>query len=337
MSHLWEETLGVRPIGLRDNFFDLGGHSLLAVRLFARLEKEFGRKVPLSVLYEAPTVEQLAALMRQKGWSPSWRSLVPIQPQGSKPPFFGLPGIGGNVLNYAGLARVLGSDQPFYGLQARGLDGKEAPFTSIEDMATHHIQELRTVQPHGPYYLIGSCIGGVIAFEMAHQLLALLETWPPEATIHRSLLPRGMLGVPYVRFVWQRLAMYGRWLVKLTPKDKCAFILKKVRLLRSMIATGEPLGDARTEFNQGVVERANRLALKQYALRPYSGRILHILAGGRRVSPEQDTRMVWRNFATEGTEVYTLPTSSSGRMLTEPYVRVLADHLSAYPRRHGGR
>ena len=122
---LWEKVLNVRPVGLRDNFFDLGGNSLVAVRLFSEMRKLFGRSFPLSVLFQAPTVEKLADMIRKGGWSPQWTSLVPIQPGGSKPPFFCVHGGGGNVLIYRELARHLGEDYPFYGLQARGLDGSK--------------------------------------------------------------------------------------------------------------------------------------------------------------------------------------------------------------------
>src|SRR5690606_29207624 len=115
-------------------------------------------------------------------------SLVAIQPDGVHPPLFLVPGIGGNVAGYADLARLLGRDQPLYGLQSRGLDGLETPFDRIEPMAAHYVSEIRKVQPTGPYYLGGACFGGAVAYEMAQQLraageeiafLMLLETWPP--------------------------------------------------------------------------------------------------------------------------------------------------------------
>jgi amino acid adenylation domain-containing protein/FkbM family methyltransferase len=118
LTKIWESLLGVNPIGIRDNFFDLGGHSLLAVKLFTQIEKLFGKNLPLATLFEAPTVEQLAVLLKQKGWTASWSSLVTLQPNGTKRPFFCIHALGGNVLEYQPLARFLGSDQPFYALQS---------------------------------------------------------------------------------------------------------------------------------------------------------------------------------------------------------------------------
>jgi acyl carrier protein len=172
LAEMWEKVLGVQPVGVTDNFFDLGGHSLLAVRLFAQIEKVFGKNLPLATLFQAPTVEQLTPIVREQDSSASWSSLVAVQPEGSKPPFFGVHGALANVLMFRGLAHHLGPDQPVYGLQAQGLDGKHEPHTRVEEMAAHYIAEIRTVQSEGPYYLGGVSFGGLVAFEMAQQLHA---------------------------------------------------------------------------------------------------------------------------------------------------------------------
>ncbi len=170
LSQIWSEVLGVHPVGVRDNFFTLGGHSLLAVRLMARLEQQLGINLPLATLFSSPTIEQLAIHIRSSRDSGKWSPLIPIQSLGHKQPFFCVPGIGGNVLYFYELARHLGADQPFYGLQARGLDGELEPFTRVEDMAACYIEAIQTVQSQGPYLLGGHSFGGVVAFEMAQQL-----------------------------------------------------------------------------------------------------------------------------------------------------------------------
>jgi len=342
LARLWEETLGVKRVGRRDNFFDLGGHSLLAARLFARMEKEFGRKLPLSVLFTAPTVEQLAVLIRQEGWAPSWRTLVPIQPQGSRPPIFAVPGVGGNVVGYAPLADLLGSDQPLYGLQARGLDGEEAPLTTFEEMAAHHLAEIRAVQPKGPYHLVGLCIGGVIAYEMAQQLvrageevgmLAMLETWPPPPVRRIRASARLDRALAFFWLLLDRLKQYSITLARLPMNERWEFLVSRVSVLRSMLVHRNPFGEAQNEVSQTLVERANVRALDHYTVRPYPGRILYVLAEGRRVPFGLDTRGVWRRSAVGGYEHFTLPTEDSGHMLNEPHVRVLAARLAEYLQR----
>src|SRR6185295_19030205 len=141
---------------------------------------------PLATLFQAPTVARLAAVI-EKDWTPAWSSLVEIQPGGSRPAFFCVHALGGNVVEYYELARHLGEEQPFYGLQSQGFDGKRSPHTRVEDMAAHYIKELRELQPEGPYFIGGRSLGGMVAFEMAQQLraqgqtiglLALLDTYP---------------------------------------------------------------------------------------------------------------------------------------------------------------
>ncbi len=169
LAGIWASVLGIERVGVHDNFFELGGHSLLAVNLMARIEQQFGKKLPLSTLVEGPTIEQLAIVLDQST-DKMWSSLVAIQKNGSKPPFFCVPGIGGNVTDFYELAQQLGNEQPFYGLQAVGLDGKSKPYTNIEDMATHYLKEMQTVQSQGPYLLGGYSFGGLVAFEMSQQL-----------------------------------------------------------------------------------------------------------------------------------------------------------------------
>ncbi len=172
IAQVWCEILGLESVGIHDNFFDLGGHSLLAAQLAAKIEKKLGRELALAAIFRAPTVAELAEMFRprrrSKGPSPS---LVAIQPRGTRPPFFCVHAIGG-IVYYRGLALVLGLDQPFYGLQAQGLDGKRRPYESVEEMAAHYVLEIRELQPEGPYHLGGYSFGGKVAFEMARQLRA---------------------------------------------------------------------------------------------------------------------------------------------------------------------
>lgn len=170
LTHIWEDVLKVKPIGVQDNFFDLGGHSFLAVSLLSRIEREFGLRLPLAVLFQGATVESLGMILRQQAGTAFASSLVKIQPHGSRPPLFCAHPAGGNVICYMELARHLSPDQPVYGLQARGLNGEAEPLTRIEEMAAHYLEEIRAVQPTGPYRLLGWSFGGNLAFEMAHQL-----------------------------------------------------------------------------------------------------------------------------------------------------------------------
>ena len=147
LTALWQQVLGMQEIGIHDNFFDLGGHSLKAAQLFYQLELVFGKQLPLATLFQAPTIAELASVLTKASWVPPWQSLVAIQPSGTGVPLFMVPGVGGNVLVFAKLARMLGTEQPLYGLQARGLDGKETPFISVSEMAAHYVRCLLYTSP----------------------------------------------------------------------------------------------------------------------------------------------------------------------------------------------
>jgi phthiocerol/phenolphthiocerol synthesis type-I polyketide synthase E len=176
LLRIWQEQLGVEGVTPDQNFFDLGGDSSLAVRMFVEIEKAFGVKLPLATLYDAPTVTELALVIGGEAASTGWSPLVAIQTQGSRPPLFCMHGAGGTVLMYRELSRRLGGDQPFYGLQAQGLDGSCAPLTTIEEMAAVYVKEIRKLQPAGPYFISGYCMGGTVAYEVAQQLQRTGET-----------------------------------------------------------------------------------------------------------------------------------------------------------------
>ena len=164
LTKIWESLLQVERVSVKDNFFDLGGHSLLAVKLLAHINQSLGRNLPVVSVFQAPTVEQMAQLVRQQGWKSPGESLVVVQPSGSKPPFFCVHGYAG----YTGLAAHLGHDQPVYGL-VQGLEGNRF-YTRVEDLAAHYLKDVKAICPKGPYLLGGHSFGGLVAFEMAQQL-----------------------------------------------------------------------------------------------------------------------------------------------------------------------
>ncbi len=194
LSEIWEQALGVPRVGRTDSFFDLGGHSLLAVKISNDVEKSFGVRLPLATLFEHPTLETFAERLGKLcdgdgSVAPPWTTLVPIQPKGSLPPLFCVAGVGGNPMNLFHLAVALGNDQPFWGLQLRGVDGQQLPHRSVEAMAEEMLGDIRTLQPHGPYYLAGYSFGGLAALEMAQRLrdvgesvglVVLFDTMNPE-------------------------------------------------------------------------------------------------------------------------------------------------------------
>ncbi|HYK42874.1 MAG TPA: amino acid adenylation domain-containing protein, partial [Thermoanaerobaculia bacterium] len=170
LVRIWESVFRIERVGIHDDFFELGGHSLTAGRLFAQIRNQFGRDLPPTTLLRAPTIAELAAFVRSERSPLRWKSLVPIQARGTRPPLFCMHAGAGTILYYQELARLLGPDQPIYGLQAQGLYGDAPPHADIEEMAAHYAREIRTVQPEGPYHLAGFCFGGLLAFAVAQRL-----------------------------------------------------------------------------------------------------------------------------------------------------------------------
>jgi non-ribosomal peptide synthetase component F/thioesterase domain-containing protein len=178
LVQVWEDVLGIRPIGIRTSFFKLGGYSLMIVRLFARINKVLGSSLPITTIFNAPTIEQLADIVRGRSY---YSTLVPVQTKGSHPPFFMIH----SYLLYQGIPNELGEDFPFYGL--RELDTDAADMT-VEQRAATCIASMRSVQPTGPYYIGGWCAAGPLAVETARQLIAagervhylvLFDSWRP--------------------------------------------------------------------------------------------------------------------------------------------------------------
>ncbi len=310
LVRIWEEVLGRKPIGIRDNFFELGGHSLLAARLMHRIGQALDKTVPLAMLFEAPTIERLSATLRKDGWSDHWSSLVPIQPAGSHAPFFCIHGVGGNVLGFYELGRRLAPDHPFYGLQSQGLDGKHPAHATIEEMAAHYLDQIRTVQPRGPYSFGGFSFGGLVAYEMAQQLLArgeevgllvLFDTYPGDLKSVTSSL-----------FSLLLTPSWRHWTHDL-PKAVRKRIRRTVRGWR----LPQLLIDIRN---------SNRAAADRYVLRPYAGKATLVRAIEQSLrSGSDDPHAAWKSLV-GSLEIHDVP-GNHYEILVEPQVERLAECL----------
>jgi thioesterase domain-containing protein len=284
----------------------------LAARLMHRLGQMKGKTVPLALLLQAPTIEQLATLLNEDGWSHHWSSLVPMQPEGSHPSFFCVHGVGGNVLNFRELARRMAPDYPFYGFQARGLDGKRPCFASIEEIAAHYITEIKTVQPHGPYFVGGYSLGGIVAYEMAQQLradgepvglLALLDTYAGNLSSIASTILR-LLMHPSRQNLFRDLPTIVTETVQRRFKS-----LVMSRVLKHVQQTNQAAGD-------------------RYVLRPYAGKITLFRASEASLRSFEDLYSTWTKLAGEGLDVQKIVGNHKG-ILVKPQVDELAAKLKA--------
>ena len=345
IADVWRELLGVDEIARDDDFFALGGHSLAAVRLFARIRKQFAVDLPLATLFQASTLQGLANVVSESGGldtsqaaavirkisstpvpmtRPAWSPLVAICRGGTgKRPVFCVHGAGGNVLNFKVISDRLGADQPFYGLQAQGVDGRLPPLASVEAMAAQYVEAIRTVEPLGPYRLAGYSAGGVIAFEIAQQLkrdgatvewLAMIDTLSPTSAGRK---------ISYFRKLW----LMRHWSLKFAMEwparrhrgktDEISYQMALEQLSR-----GEPLPPELVDFH---LYRNFIAAQGLYKPEPYQGSLVLFRAteGDLDYLDAGDT-LGW-NANVQGEIHVTSIAGSHFSMMSEPGVSELVD------------
>jgi amino acid adenylation domain-containing protein len=345
LKEIWEGLLGVSPIGIRDNFFELGGDSLLAVGMLLEVQDTLGKNIPLSALIHEGTIEHLAKVIDAHTPEKKWSSLVEIQPLGDRTPLFFMHPIGGEVFGYGTLARYLGDNRPFYGIQARGLDGLEEPFTDMQAMAAHYVEIVRSVQPEGPYLLGGYSLGAVIAFEMAQQLyesgqeiafLAVLDEEAPPPQGRETGLKRAA----------HTAQNFPYWLLdhvfKRPPREVTSDVkrhLKRVARnfgsrvsLRRIEAHRENLEDmldvAALPDNHRRVSEALFEALSGYTARSYRGRVTLFRTRAQPLFRALGKDKGWKELAAQGVDVRIVP-GNHLNMYDEPHVQVLAREIKA--------
>jgi thioesterase domain-containing protein len=308
---------------------------------FSEMEKALGKRLPLAALFQAPTVEEIAGIIREETSVEAWSALVPISPGGTRPPFYCVHAVGGNVLTYADLARRLGPDQPVYGLQAVGLDGLRPPHATLEEMGRHYAAEIRRFQPEGPYALGGTSAGGLIAYEVARQLeaagyrvslLALFDTYAPGSIRRRP-------GISSFRFRLYRaidrfLLHFENFLVA-ERFGKATYIAVKSRRLGIELRNRwrrfrhVPLPPALQR-----VQNAVSGALRSYVPGPYGGLVTLFRANSRPRGYDMDPTLGWSQLAARGVEVFDVP-GYHGALVYEPRVAALAGKLRVCLQREG--
>jgi thioesterase domain-containing protein/acyl carrier protein len=334
LLQIWKRVLGLHALGVDDDYFDVGGHSLTAVRLVSEVERLIGISVPISTLFQARTVRRLASLLTTKGWLPDWSCLVPIRESGSLPPVFCVHGIGSQALEFSDLAKALGEDQPVFAFQSRGLDGQSQPFERIEDMAGQYIAEMRRVQPFGPYSLMGYSFGGVIAFEMAHQLKASSESIDFLGLLDSSFPGHTMVrDVPFL----ERILLHGRTMVRRGSLSKSA-VYAWHRIVQLWIRTGRYLTQVaqvapRVQSGTALqkVVTANRRAWLAYLPQVWDGP-LTMFASADSASIWGDPRGQWSEVVDGKLDVVWVPGLHTG-MLEPQRVSILAQAIKERLRR----
>src|SRR5450755_1935792 len=315
LTPIWQRVLQLPSVGVDDNFFDLGGDSALALELFHQIALAGGRELPPVVIYHAPTVSALAALLEQSD-TPRIPPLIQLK-AGSEPPVFIAHGLGGSAMDFFQIVKHMQTPNAIYGMQAKGIDGVEEPLDRIEDMARYALDAVRKKQPAGPYFLIGFSLGGLVALEMAQQLvaqgeriglLAMLDSYPYSSCL--SFAQRTRL---VTRQSWRWIAGRLQWLGVPAPYRTT-------------------LDLPPSPFQQRFRESDHR-ALKHYRPRFYPGKVNFVRAEIPTDFPD-DPAAVWSHLA-QGFELDTGSGDHLGLMTThfEELAAVLSRYLAAIPQK----
>jgi acetoacetyl-CoA synthetase len=331
---LWEQCFSFAPIGRDDNFFELGGHSLLAARILADVQHATGHALPLSTMIVAPTVARLATVLATGPDSHAAGSTVVQMRAGSGRPLFMVHSITGSVMECLTLAGMLQNERPVYGLQALGLDGEEAPQHSVEKMAKGYVQRMREVQPNGPYALVGYSFGGLIAFEIAQQLVAageqiemlcLLDTY-----VHEHCLPLPQ----WTRFQASVIADRLREFRSLDTRARLGYMRGKASAIadRLRMRMGRQAHRAAPDA-QGLppvllrVRESMRVAMTMYRPRHYLGGPIVYVRATEVDAARGDPLPVWQRVARHGLQIMKIEGRHTD-LVVEPHLATVAQTLS---------
>ncbi len=332
---IWQKVLGTGKIGVTDDFFELGGHSLLAVFLFNEINKNFGTDLPLSLLFTFPTIEGISFHIREKKYNQAQQVLLKLKNGNGRHPLFLIHGAGGNVFLYKELAEHLHNEIPVYGVQSIHLVNNSFIERNLIDMAERYVNEILTVQPEGPYYLAGYCMGGTVALEIAQQLqrrgksvavLALLETYNVN-TLNKSAVLKSFNKIQNLFF------HIGNYLA--SSESRALFFNKKFMVEKERIALKLKIFFSRliSVFNPAStpkyphinVEKMNESAQNKYIPEKYRGKII-LIKPKTYFAGSGDFNFGWSGI-TDELHVVTINVNPRG-MLIKPFVESLAKELN---------
>ncbi len=331
---IWESMLGIPDIALDADFFDLGGHSLLAVRLLAEVERRTGKRLRTASFFQAPTIRRFAALLRNEATAGARSCVVTIREGDGKRPLFFVSGWGGQLIVLNELAKALGPTQPFHVLDTGAFEAAESAL-AIEDVAATMVDDMRRVQPHGPYRLAGYSMGGAIVYEIAQQLRQ-----SGEEVALLALLDCAAPGYPRRRSAPARVLLHLREAITMKPAQRLAYLAGRARwMIRNLKGPERSLFEdsdlEESAFTRTLEESARAMlaAWEAYRFRPYPGRVMLIRAETtpKRVGEIDDDPTYGWSALTRGVDLRSIQCTHI-RMLFPPHAtelgRILADAIT---------
>lgn len=334
LTGIWKEVLKIGTLNIDDNFFELEGDSLHAVDLQLAVEKTFGQKVNVNAILTYPTIASYAKFLEGGSLKSNYKSLVAIKSTGHKMPLYIIHGSGYNLTNFVNLAACLDAEQPLYSLQPLGMDGKEEPYDSIEDIARFYVSEILKHDPNGPYALAGYSFGGYLAIEMKRQMEGMGKTIK---FIGVSDTDAGVL--PYKK---KGLRKFPKKVLRQFPKAvfitrsffnnpsetynyQKSFMLKK---LKRLFGRADVSYTIRTDIDLNLdrISLKQQAALNKYTLNPFRGQ-LHLFKAQKRLYFVDEFKYLgWKKFALDGVIIHEIP-GDHRTMFLHPHVEHLAAML----------
>lgn len=332
LVNIWQKLLGIEPIGTQDDFFELGGDSLLAIGLISKLKEKLNKELSTASLYQASTVEKQAILLMGQNDSLPWSPLVDIQAEGSKPPLFCVHPAGGHAICYYDLSRCLDKDQPFYGLQAWGLEEGQQPYATAEEMAAFYLKTIKAHFPHGPYRLAGWSFGGLIAFELAQQfraqgdevaLLALFDSQLSDTLTGAQLAEEDSaeILVNVMSVMIPDLSLEE--LRELDEEEQLHYVMDKAL----QVGLFPPGTDFMVFKRLWDVLITNRRIIQTYIPKIYEGRVSFFQADELGKGLHVKAGEAWQQFVAQQLDLHIIP-GNHYNMVSSPQVEILAEELS---------
>ncbi|MGA7829949.1 MAG: condensation domain-containing protein [Terracidiphilus sp.] len=330
IAEIWKIAMGLKCLGGRESFFDLGGRSLAAMRIVSRINRTYSLDFGLATLFSAPTVERMAELVRKRLSANVSSSIVAMQPRGSSEPLFIIHGAGGNIIRFYQLAMLVGTDHPVYGIQAQSLLAGKPALLRIEDQAAFYLDEIRKIQPKGPYYFLGYSFGGMVALEIAHQLQELGEQVALLGMLDSrqlNCIAMAQKDDDVLARIDRRIARFLGNVRSLSVKEMGAYLCDKLltRTLRRIYGIAVAFGFRSVPSYMKSTNDISWIAAMNYRQRIWSGKITLF-----RTSVQPDPRLPmdlgWTSYARGGVEVYELP-GDHDLIFREPNIQVMADQL----------
>jgi amino acid adenylation domain-containing protein len=330
LADIWQTTLGLPRISVRASFFSLGVGSLAALRLITKMNRVYAMDLGLASLISASTIESIAELIRERFAPNVSSSVVPLQPRGDRRPLYIVHGVGGNIVNFYGLAMRMGTDIPIYGIQSQALVARQPALLHLKDMAAHYIADIRKVQPHGPYDLLGYSFGGTVVLEMAHQLrsageevtmLGMIDSKSKDYELELTRLK------PMGDRVSKRMNRFRGNTGNLAWAERIKYIADKIntRAIRFACMAAARLHMKQVPAFMRSAYDINYVAVQNYKPRPYAGRLTLF-----RASEQDDSRgpydLGWSAIFSGGVDVHDL-TGDHERIFLEPNIDLLARSL----------